>query len=186
MKEGRWGVFRVFLVVISVVLIGSAIFAGSQFVLRGHADDTIGLDLENALKPQSLKDRTLRTETNEAYHYDFFTLLEQPVAVRNLEDADLTHSFALRAKSRGIKLNDVKLSGKYAIQVSSFKNASGAQALVRDLIAQGYLAAVVNETVDGKGWYRVRIDGGKQREQAEELQGAIARTTGLKGFIVAL
>jgi len=186
MKENRWGVLRVFLVVIGVVILGSAVFAGTQFVLRGHVDDSIGIDLENALKPQSLKDRTLRAETNEAYHYDFFTLLEQPVAVRNLEEADLSHSFALRAKSRGIKLNDIKLSGKFAIQVSSFKNASDAQALVRDLIAQGYLAAVVNETVDGKGWYRVRIDGGKQREQAEQLQAAIARTTGLKGFIVTL
>lgn len=183
MKEGRWGILRVFVLVFGVILLGMLIFAGSQFVLRGHVDQAFALDLEKHLHPEMHATQHFSDRQAEPYHYDFFTLLDQPVPERALPELDLPQNPALKAR---VKVSEMKLSGNYAIQVSSFSSSSDAVALVRELQSQGYLAVIVNDVVDGKGRYRVRIDGGKQREHAEQIQAALARKTGFKGMIVTL
>ena len=183
MKESRWGILRVFCLVLGVILVGMLIFAGSQFVLRGHVDEALAIDLEKHLYPETQTGRQLSNQQAEPYHYDFFTLLDQPVPERALPELDLPQNPALRTR---VKVSELKLSGNYAIQVSSFTSSSDALALARELQSQGYLAVIVNDVVDGKGRYRVRIDGGKQRENAEQIQAALARKTGFKGMIVTL
>lgn len=127
--------------------------------------------------------RTLKPVTDEPYHYDFFTLLDRPIADREIPEIDLGQNPALKAKQRHAL---DKLSGKFAIQVASLQSANDAQTLVRQLNVQGYHAVIVNDSVNGTNWFRVRIDGGIRREQAETLQANIEKKTGLKGFVVTL
>lgn len=183
MKEGRWGILRVFMLVLGVIFVGMLIFAGSQFVLRGHVDQALTIDIEKRLHPETPDGQRGMVRQAEPYHYDFFTLLDQPVPERALPELDLPQNPALKTR---VKVSELKLSGNFAIQVSSFSSSSDALALARELQSQGYLAVIVNDVVDGKGRYRVRIDGGKQRENAEQIQAALARKTGFKGMIVTL
>ena len=185
MKTNKLRAWRIPLCVFFLVCIGIATFCLVQFWAKGGLPESgiLDLSLAQSIHDDSTRRPTLHTQIDEPYHYDFFTLLEQPVPVRALPDMELEQNPALRAKQHHT-LN--KLSGKFAIQVSSFKNASDAQTLVRQLNVQGYHAVVMTETVNGQGWYRVRIDGGAKREQAESLQANIQKKTGLKGFVVSL
>ena len=185
MKSGKLKAWRIPLIVFFLVCAGIVLFGVVHFWAKGQLPETeiLDLSLAQSIHNDSTHRPTLHTQTDEPYHYDFFTLLEQPVPVRDLPEMELEQNPALRAKQRH-SLN--KLSGKFAIQVSSFKTASDAQTLVRQLNVQGYHAVVMTETVNGQGWYRVRIDGGAKREQAETLQANIQKKTGLKGFVVSL
>ncbi|MBQ9817116.1 MAG: SPOR domain-containing protein [Proteobacteria bacterium] len=184
MMAGKLSSWRIPLVVFAFVCVGILTFGAVQFWAKGRLPDSEVLDLSFAQTIQKDTHRAaLQPQIDEPYHYDFFTLLEQPVPDRALPEFEMEQNPAIRAKARH-SLN--KLSGKYAIQVSSFKSASDAQTLVRQLNVQGYHAVVVSETVNGQGWYRVRVDGGAKREVAENLQATIQKKTGLKGFVVTL
>ena len=184
MKSDILRAWRLPLVIFTLICIAVIGFTGYQVWTKGRLPDPELLDLQFARDIQENTHRTaLQPQIDEPYHYDFFTLLEQPVPDRALPDLELAQNPALRAKARG-GIN--RLSGKFAIQVSSFKNAGDAQTLVHQLNVQGYHAIVVAESVNGQGWYRVRVDGGAKREQAENLQANIEKRTGLKGFVVAL
>lgn len=190
MREGRFGVLKVFILALGFVVVGRLVFGISQYIMRGHADDSISvIDIESALKAKDVdtnQGRALHKEVNEAYHYDFFALLDAPVEGKMLPDFEIEQNPAWKAKRRGIKPAEYKLSGNYAIQVAALSDQQAAQTIVRELHTQGYLAVIVSDYVNGKNVYRVRIDGGKQREQAESLQAAIARKTGLRGDVVTL
>ena len=176
--------WRLPLVVLVFVCLGVIGFFVFQSWARGQLAEPEILDLSVVRDMQMKSHRvSLQSQEDEPYHYDFFTLLEQPVPVRALPKLDLEQNPALIAKN---KHNGNRLTGKFAVQVSSFKNAGDAQTLVRQLNAQGYHAVIVNETVKGQGWYRVRIDGGSKRESAESLQANIEKKTGMKGFVVTL
>ena len=178
---GKW---RIPLAIFAVICLGILAFTCVQIWTKGRLPETDILDIQLAREMQADSQRVaLQPQEDEPYHYDFFTLLEQPVPDRPLTQVNLAENPALRAKATG---NIRKLNGKFAVQVSSFKNAADAQTLVRQLNVQGYHAIVVSETVNGQGWYRVRVDGGAKREQAETLQANIQRKTGLKGFVVTL
>ncbi len=184
MKIDKIKAWRIPLIVFAFVCIGILTFGVVQFWAKGHIPESDILDLSIAQSIQNDSPRaTLKQQVDEPYHYDFFTLLEQPVPDRALPELELEQNPAIKAKARH-SLN--KLSGKFAIQVSSFKNASDAQTLVRQLNVQGYHAVVTSDSADGQGWYRVRVDGGAKREQAESLQANIEKKTGLKGFVVSL
>ncbi|MCL2325065.1 MAG: SPOR domain-containing protein [Proteobacteria bacterium] len=187
MRMKAWGLLRISLLIIGSVVAVAAVFAITQLFLKGHvANGQLSLDIEGAITPHKTKRRNHETGPAEPYHYDFFALLDQPAPMRTLPEVSTEQNPALAARAKGVRPGNLKLTGKYAVQVSSFQSAQEAQNLVRELQAQGYLAVIVNETVDGKGWYRVRIDGGKQRQQAEQLQATIQKKTGLKGFVVTL
>lgn len=182
MKFEKIRAWRLPLIVLVVVVVGIVSFLGVHFWSKGHLSEPDILDLSIA---QTIQDNTnrhvsLQSQIDEPYHYDFFTLLEQPVPDRPLPELELEQNPAMKAKMRH-SLN--KLTGKFAIQVSSSRSATDAQTLVRELNAQGYHAVVIS---DANGWYRVRIDGGSKRETAETLQAAIQKKTGLKGVVVGL
>lgn len=185
MKFDKIRAWRIPLIVFFLVCAGIVAIGVVQFWAKGRLPEPgiLDLTLAQSIRDDSTRRPTLHTQMDEPYHYDFFTLLEQPVPVRALPQMELEQNPALKAKQRH-SMN--KLNGKFAIQVSSFKNASDAQTLVRQLNVQGYHAVVMTETVNGQGWYRVRIDGGVKREQAESLQANIQKKTGLKGFVVSL
>ena len=181
---GKLGSWRMPLVVLVFVSLGVVGFLFFQSWARGQLAEPEILDLSLVRDMQMKSHRAfLQTQEDEPYHYDFFTLLEQPVPVRALPELNMEQNPALIAKNKHLSN---KLTGKFAVQVSSFKNAADAQTLVRQLNVQGYHAIVVNETVKGQGWYRVRIDGGSKREAAETLQANIEKKTGMKGFVVTL
>lgn len=181
MKFEKIRAWRLPLIVLAVVILGIASFLCVHFWSKGHLSEPDILDLSIAQELQNNNRHvSLQSQIDEPYHYDFFTLLEQPVPNRPLPDFEMEENPALKAKMRH-SLN--KLTGKFAIQVSSSRSATDAQTLVRELNAQGYHAVVIS---DANGWYRVRVDGGAKREQAEIMQAAIQKKTGLKGFVVAL
>ncbi|MBQ9394533.1 MAG: SPOR domain-containing protein [Proteobacteria bacterium] len=184
MQHGKFRAWRIPLIVFAFVCIGIISFGVIQFWSKGHIPETDVIDLSLTQTIQQNNHRaTLKPQIEEPYHYDFFTLLEQPVPERELTELDLEQNPAIKAKARH-SLN--KISGKYAIQVSSYKNASDAQTLVRQLNVEGYHAVIMTDSVDGQNWYRVRVDGGSKKEQAETLQANIAKKTGMKGLVVAL
>lgn len=158
------------------------VFVQSWMKGRLHEPDLFDISAlqKNVQHPQRL---ALKPQSDEPYHYDFFTLLDQPVPDRAIPEIDLGQNPALKAKQRHA-LN--KISGKFAVQVASLQNAGDAQTLVRQLNVQGYHAVIVNETNDGSSLYKVRIDGGLKRETADNLQATIQQKTGLKGFVVSL
>ena len=184
MQHGKFRAWRIPLIVFAFVCFGIITFGVIQFWSKGHIPeaDVIDLSLTQTIQ-QDRKRAALKPQIDEPYHYEFFTLLEQPVPERELTELDLEQNPAIKAKARH-SLN--KISGKYAIQISSYKNSSDAQTLVRQLNVQGYHAVVTTDNVGGQSWYRVRVDGGSKKEQAETLQANIAKKTGLKGFVVAL
>lgn len=184
MHHGKFRAWRIPLIVFAFVCIGIITFGVVQFWSKGHIPEAGIIDLSLAQTIQQDRKRAaLKPQIDEPYHYDFFTLLEQPVPERELTELELEQNPAIKAKARH-SLN--KISGKYAVQISSFKTASDAQTLVRQLNVQGYHAVIMTDSVDGQGWYRVRVDGGSKKEQAESLQANIAKKTGLKGFVVTL
>lgn len=184
MNTNKLKAWRIPLIVFTFVCIGIMTFGIVQFWAKGHIPESDILDISIAQTIKNDSPRAaLKNQADEPYHYDFFTLLEQPVPDRALPELELEQNPAIKAKARH-SLN--KLSGKFAIQVSSFKNAADAQTLVRQLNVQGYHAVVTTDNADGQGWYRVRVDGGVKREQAETLQANIQKKTGLKGFVVSL
>ena len=184
MRSDKMGKWRLPLAILALICFGILAFACVQIWTKGRLPETDILDIQLAREMRADSHRaTLQPQEDEPYHYDFFTLLEQPVPDRPLTKMALAENPVLKAKANG-SVN--KLNGKFAVQVSSFRNAADAQALVRQLNVQGYHAVVVSESVNGQGWYRVRVDGGAKREQAESLQANIQRKTGLKGFVVSL
>ena len=184
MNTNKLKSWRIPLIVFAFVCIGILAFGIVQFWAKGHIPESDILDLSIAQTIQNNGPRAaLKQQVDEPYHYDFFTLLEQPVPDRALPEMELEQNPAIKAKARH-SLN--KLSGKFAIQVSSFQNASDAQTLVRQLNVQGYHAVVTTDSAEGHSWYRVRVDGGSKRELAESLQANIQKKTGLKGFVVSL
>ena len=186
MKKSALHAWRVPLFVLTLVCVGIVGLLVYQSWSKGRIDESEILDL-SLVKPIEISShRTALQTQDEPYHYDFFALLEQPVPVRTLPNIELPENPAIAAKAKRGAANMNKLSGKFAIQVSSLKNAADAQTLVRQLNVQGFHAVIVNETANGQTWYRVRIDGGAKREQAETLQAQIQKKTGLKGFVVTL
>lgn len=184
MKTGKLAAWRIPLFVLAFVCIGILCFALVQGWAKGKLPETDIIDISIAQQmPQKSKRDALRTQVDEPYHYDFFTLLEQPVPDRVLPEFETEKNPSIRAKQRNCMH---KICGKFAIQVSSFKNASDAQTLVRQLNVQGYHAVVFHDAVNGQEWYRVRVEGGSKREQAETHLANIQKKTGMKGFVVAL
>ena len=178
--------WRIPLFVLALVCMGVVGFVVYHSWTKGQLDDSEILDLSLVKPVEMSSHRNALQSQEEPYHYDFFTLLEEPVPVRTLPTIELPENPAIAAKARRGTANMNKLTGKFAVQVSSFRNATDAQTLVRQLNVQGYHAVVVSETVNGQGWYRVRVDGGAKREVAENLQATIQKKTGLKGFVVTL
>lgn len=190
MREGSKGLLKLFFLIVGIVMLSCVIFIAGNYIARGHADETFAsTDIENIINNTAKKSAQLsmQLEVDAPYHYEFFSILDQPVAKKNLPEYQLEQNPAIALKyRRGIKVKDLKLYGNYAIQVASFTKASDAQDTVRTLQTQGYLAVIINDSANGKPIYRVRIDGGKQRESAEQLQAVIAKRTGMKGFVVAI
>ena len=171
------------LALVCVCMVGFVVY---QSWSKGRLDDAEILDL-SLVKPIEISSHHgSGNEQAEAYHYDFFALLDQPVPVRPLPSIELAENPALAVKSKHGAANMNKLMGKFAVQVSSYTDASEAQMLVRQLNVQGYHAVIVNERSNGKIWYRVRIDGGSKREDAETIQAQVQRKTGLRGYVVSL
>ena len=178
--------WRIPLFVLALVCIGVIGFVVYHSWTKGQLDDSEILDL-SLVKPVEMSSHRNALQPQEApYHYDFFTLLEEPVPVRTLPTIDLPENPAIAAKARRGAANMNKLTGKFAVQVSSFRNATEAQTLVRQLNVQGYHAVIVNDKANGQNVYRVCIDGGSKREQAESLQAQVLKKTGLKGSVVSL
>ncbi|MBR4984571.1 MAG: SPOR domain-containing protein [Proteobacteria bacterium] len=181
MKLEKIRAWRLPLIVFVVVVVGIASFLCVHFWSKGHLSEPDILDLSIAQTiSETNRHASLQSQIDEPYHYDFFTLLEQPVPDRPLPDFEAEENPAIKAKMRH-SLN--KLTGKFAIQVFSSQSAHKAQTTVRELNALGYHAVVIS---DANGWYRVRVDGGVKREQAETLLATIQKKTGLKGVVVAL
>ncbi len=180
-KKSAW---RLILTVFLLACCAVAAFVFIQSWIKGRISEPELFDL-SAIQSNigDSRPRTLKPISDEPYHYDFFTLLDQPIADREIPEIDLGQNPALKAKQR--RALD-RLSGKFAVQVASLQSAGDAQTLVRQLNVQGYHAVIVNDEADGVSRYRVRIDGGLKREQAESLQSAIEKKTGLKGFVVTL
>ena len=79
------------------------------------------------------------------------------------------------ASKPAIKPSAIK--GKYAIQLASFKNKSGASKLVGKLNAGGYDVYYKRFNVSGKGyWYRVRKGGFSSRKEAEAYKNGLNLT----------
>ena len=176
--------FRLILTVSVLAICGVVAFVIVQSWMKGRISEPELFDL-SAIQ-SNIHDnqrRALKPIADEPYHYDFFTLLDQPIADRDIPEIDLGQNPALKARQRHAL---DRLSGKFAIQVASLQSANDAQTLVRQLNVQGYHAVIFNDSVNGATWYRVRIDGGISREQAETLQATIEKKTGLKGFVVSL
>lgn len=172
-----------------VIVLGCVCAAIAGFILvhslvKGRFHESNILDLSLAREIQQPAHRgALHRQDETPYHYDFFALLDQPVPERAVPEFELAQNPAMKAKARHA-LN--KITGKFAVQVSSFRSLGDAQSLARQLNAQGFYAVTMSETVKGETWYRVRVDGGAKREQAETLQANVQKKTGLKGFVVAL
>jgi len=64
-------------------------------------------------------------------------------------------------------------SAQYAVQVSSFKDPSVADRLVRQLQAKGFAAYRVAADINGKTWYRVRVGPFPTRPDAEAERGRL-------------
>lgn len=175
--------WRLPLYVFGIVCFGIAAFIFVQSWFKGRLPEAAILDINLMQEVNAQPRAALSPISDESYHYDFFSLLDQPVPERTVAEISLPENPAIKAKARR-SLN--RLTGKYAIQVASMKNAASAQNLVRELNAQGYHAVVFDDAVNGSTLYRVRIDGGVKKEQAELLQAAIQKRTGLKGSLVSL
>lgn len=189
MKSNRWGLFHIALLVFGTVLVASMAFGVSQFFIKGHVKQklVLGVDIQDVLNARSLKLSVTPENVDEPYHYDFFALLDQPVPVRTLPEIVLEENPGLKTRGMPKRQPEQVLKGNFAVQVSSFQNPKDAQALAKDLQSQGYTAVVVDESIEGKGkWFRVRIDGGKKRQHAEQMQAKLEKNTGLKGFVVTL
>ena len=178
-KKASWRLpVCVFLIVFTAIL-G---FVFVQSWIKGRIPEPALLDMQLAQHTKHAR-ASLHPQSDEPYHYDFFALLDKPVTDHHIPDFELAQNPAIKAKARhALK----KITGKFAVQVSSFKNASDAQTLARQLNAQGFYAVSVPENIKGETWYRVRIDGGAQREQAESLVAKVQKKTGIKGFVVSL
>lgn len=189
MNSNRWGLFRIALLIFGTVLLASIVFTASQLYIKGHVKQKLSLDvdIENVLNARSLKLTMPHENVDTAYHYDFFSLLDQPVPVRTLPDIVLEENPGLKTRGMPQRKAKQELKGKFAVQVSSFQNPTDAYALAKNLQRQGYAAVVVDESIKDKGtWFRVRIDGGKERQHAEHMQAKLEKNTGLKGFVVTL
>ena len=178
--------WRIPLFAFSLVIIGLAGFGVYHSWSKGRLDESEIIDLSLVKPVEMSAHRTALQVEEQPYHYEFFALLDEPVPMRTLPEIDLPENPAIAAKAKRGAANMNKLTGKFAVQVSSYKNASEAQTLVRQLNVQGYHAVIVNEKANGQNWYRVRIDGGSKREQAESLQAQVQKKTGMKGLVVAL
>ncbi len=185
MKNEKLAAWRIPLLVFAFICVGILAFALVQGWAKGQLPESDIIDISLAQQmPQKSKRAALRTQTDEPYHYDFFTLLEQPVPDRVLPEFESDKKNpAIRAKQRNCMH---KLCGKFAIQVASFKSAADAQTLVRQLNVQGYHAVVFHDSVNGQNWYRVRTEAGSKREQAETQLAIIQKKTGIKGSVVTL
>lgn len=76
-------------------------------------------------------------------------------------------------------------AGAFHVQVASTPQEEGAQALARDLRAQGFDAQVVPADLHGQGrTYRVRVGPFAEREAASEHLEALRRDTGREAFVV--
>ena len=182
MKSEKLNSWRVPFVIFAIVCVGIVAFVLIQSWSKGRISEPDILDLSLV---QTIHDDThhksLVPQGDEPYHYEFFSLLDEPVPVRVLPELEAKENPALKAKYRQ-GLN--KLSGKYAIQLPSFRHASEALSVVRDLNVAGHHAIVVNESSNGP--YRVRVEGGVNRESAENVLLAVEKSTGLKGSVVGL
>ncbi len=82
---GKLGSWRMPLIVLVFVCLGVVGFLFFQSWARGQLSEPEILDLSLVRDMQMKSDRFyLQPQTDEPYHYDFFTLLEQPVPVRAL------------------------------------------------------------------------------------------------------
>jgi len=77
-------------------------------------------------------------------------------------------------KSEAVKKPPVKSSGKFAVQLASFKKKSEAADLVSRLQASGYDVYYKRFKVPGKGyWYRVRTGSFSTRQEAEKYNRSL-------------
>lgn len=79
--------------------------------------------------------------------------------ITNLEEEDVTASSVQKNKKFDeLYRPEVKLSGKFTIQLASFESKEEAQSFADGFIASGYDAIVNEVAIPGKGtWYRVSV-----------------------------
>lgn len=191
MKQSPLGIKQVSLmVVVTVLLLGGAFFLGQQ-IMNGRFSQSPRILSKNFFEKLKQSQTIAQAPQNSepAFKYDFFSLLQEPAPKRELAPIALETNPALLAKKSGKKTDDTKFDpsslSRYAVQVSSFQRENDAKALAKDLQNKGYRVGIVTQEVPNKGtWYKVCIDGGKKRKKAEAQIAKIEKNTGLKGFVV--
>jgi len=75
-------------------------------------------------------------------------------------------------------------SGRYTVNVGSFREQARAERLMRELDGKGYRAFVAKSTVPQKGtWYRVSVGRYSSREEAQAFAQALKEKEGMDSFV---
>jgi DedD protein len=76
-------------------------------------------------------------------------------------------------------------SGRFVVQLGSFRDKANAERLVRDMTARGFATFIAPITTNGRELYRVRVGPTKDRASAEALAAQLKRM-GQSGSVVPI
>jgi len=76
--------------------------------------------------------------------------------------------------------------GQFTVQLASLEEKSGAERMIRRLGEKGYDAYYYEAEVRGKTYYRIRCGRFTNREEAGAFARKLAKTAGMKGFVIGV
>ncbi|RLA94750.1 MAG: hypothetical protein DRG69_04705 [Deltaproteobacteria bacterium] len=190
--EGRLQRRRIALVVVALLGLSVAFVGGV----------VVGVKLERSRRPVEISQRfpvpppvAPEAEEKEEVPITFYERLTReappvPKAEEGLREekppegtkAEIPKEAPKEAEAPKAPPEEAKKEVSFFIQVASFRSKDNAQALLRRLRAKGYGAKIVPVRLQGALWYRVRIEGLKEKE-ALRVKAELERE-GFKGLKV--
>ncbi|HUU02929.1 MAG TPA: SPOR domain-containing protein [Myxococcota bacterium] len=170
------------LVGLSVVILGGLLFAAGVMVGRGTAFSEEGRGKE------TLGQIDRRDEGSDAAYHEMLSAprtkpkMAQPVA-KNHKNPDSRDAGSVEEHA---ELGNESTSGRFCLQIASYKEMEQANQLLAKLSGRGYPEVrLLKSDVPGKGvYFRVRLGHFATREQAEKIRKKLAVDQALDAMIV--